>query len=255
MHTWNVSKRRVVAYIFWALVIALTMNAFRIHLATLKAAKAALLPARVVPYTVVLQEFQLQRDGTAVPSFKLTQAIRSDGSRSSEMTSSNPASPSSERILDFSSGKKMYILQHLQLKTSTFDAARNLSTHWLRDSGNSCLISGFQEKPDGEEVIGAYRVVKLTYGSTTQWFALDYGCALIKDRAEWPDGQMSEKRLVALIPGEPAPSMFDDPAGFEEVPFSRWMPPGAHTSDRDASSARDAYYESHRPPDATARPE
>ena len=141
MHTWNVSKRRVVAYIFWALVIALTMNAFRIHLATLKAAKAALLPARVVPYTVVLQEFQLQRDGTAVPSFKLTQAIRSDGSRSSEMTSNNPASPSSERILDFSSGKKMYILQHLQLKTSTFDAARNLKTHWLRDSGNSpCLI-------------------------------------------------------------------------------------------------------------------
>jgi hypothetical protein len=121
----------------------------------------------------------------------------------------------------------------------------------LRDSGNNCLISGLnpQEKPDGEDVIGGYRAVRLTYGSTTHWFALDYGCALIKDRAEWPDGQMSEKRLVALIPGEPGPSLFDDPAGFQEVPPSRWLPPGPGVS------GRDAYYESHRPPDAAPRPQ
>jgi hypothetical protein len=244
----NTFSKRVVRYIFWAMVIALAVNAFRIQLPTLKAAKAALLPAKVVPYTVVLQEFHLQRDGTAVPSFKLTQAIRGDGSRAMEMTSSNPASPSSERILDFSSGEKMYVMQHLRLKSTTFDPARNLSAHWLRDSGNNCLISGFEEKPDGEDVIQGYRVVKLTYRSINQWFALDYGCALIKDRAEWPDGQTSEKRLVALIPGEPAPSMFDDPAGFEEVPFSRWRSSDAHTS-----ALEDAYYQSHRPTDATPR--
>lgn len=246
MRTWNPFNGRVVAYIFWALVIALTVNAFRIHLPTLK---AAVLGAKVVPYTVVLQEFALQRDGTAVPNFKLTEAIRGDGSRAMEMTSSNPARPSSERISDFSSGKKMYIMQHLQVKTTTFDPAKNLAAQWLRDSGNNCLISGFQQKPGGEEVIEGYRAVKLTDGPTTQWLALDYGCALIKDRAEWPDGQMSEKRLVALIPGEPAPSMFDDPAGFQEVPPSRWLPPGTNIS------AQDAYYESHRPPDAAPRPQ
>jgi len=246
MRMWNSFNRRVVAYIFGALVIALTVNAFRIHLPALK---AAVLPAKVVPYTVVLQEFALQRDGIAVPSFKLTQAIRGDGSQAMEMTSSDPARPSSERILDFSSGKKMYIMQRQQLKTTTFDPPKNLPAHWLRDSGNNCLISGFQQKPDGEDVIGGYRAVKLTYGSTTQWFALDYGCALIKDRAEWPDGQMSEKRLVALIPGEPAPSLFDDPAGFQEGPPSRWLPPGA------SIGAQDAYYESHRPPDAAPRPQ
>src|SRR6266567_5117463 len=231
MRTWNAFSRPVVTYIFWGLVIALTVNAFRIHQPALK---AALLPAKVVPYTVVLQEFDLHRDGTTVPSFRLTEAIRGDGSRASEMTSSNPANPSAERILDFSSGKKMYIMQHQQLKTTTFDPARNVAADWLRDSGNNCLISGFQEKPEGEEVIEGHRAVKLTDGPTTHWFALDYGCALIKDRAEWPDGQMSEKTLVALIPGEPAPSLFDDPAGFQEVPFSRWVPPDAHTSARDA---------------------
>jgi hypothetical protein len=243
-------NRRVVAYILGALVIALTVNAFRIRLPTLK---AELLPAKVVPYTVVLEEFALQRDGSADPSLKLIQAIRGDGSRAWETTNTNPANPpSSERILDFSSGKKMYIFKmpDQQLKTTTFDPARNLATHWLRDPGSNCLISGFpDEKPDGEEVIAGYRAVKLTSGPTTQWFALDYGCALIKARAEWPDGQMSEKRLIALIPGEPAPSMFDDPAGFQEVPPSRWLPPQANLS------IEDAYYESHRPPDATARPE
>jgi len=246
-------KRAALAYVFLALLIALTVNAFRIHQPTLK---AALLPTKVVPYTVVLQEFHLQRDGTAVPSVKYTQAIRGDGSRAWETTNTNPANPpSSERILDFSSGKRMYIFNRpdQQLKTTTFDPARNPPAHWLRDAGNNCLISGFpDEKPDGEEVIEGHRAVKLNLDGSmtmTQWFALDYGCALIKDRAEWPDGQMSEKRLVALIPGEPAPSMFDDPAGFQEVPPSRWLPP-----DTVMNAHEDAYYESHRP-DATGRPE
>jgi hypothetical protein len=252
MSTWNPFNKRVVAYIFWALVIALTVNAFRIHQPTLK---AALLPTEVVPYTVVLQEFHLQRDGTAVPSVKYTYAIRGDGSRASEMTTSDPASPSSERILDFSSGKQMYIFSPQQLKSTTFDPARNRGVaHWLRDSGSNCLFPGLtpSESANGEDVINGYRSVKLIYGYTTQWYALDYGCALIKDRAEWPDGQISEKRLVALIPGEPAPSLFDDPAGFQEVPPSRWLASSVSTNARDAV---DAHYESHRPPDAAPRPQ
>ena len=236
--------------IFLAAVIGLAINAFRIHQPTLKAAP---LSGKVVPYTVVLQEFHLERDGTAVPSVKYAYAIRGDGSRANETTSSDPANPSSERILDFSSGKQMYIFRPLQVKTTTFDPAKYLAANWLRDSGNNCLISGFQEKPEGEEVIEGYRAVKLSYDeSITQWFALDYGCALIKDRAEWPDGQKSEKRLVALIPGEPAPSMFDDPAGFEEVPPSRWLSPSVGTS---ALNAVDAHYQSHRPPDAAPCPQ
>lgn len=242
MRTLDIFKNPIMRFIFCAVVIGSALSAVRIHQPTLKAAKAALLPAKVVPYTVVLQEFDTHRDGTTVPSFSLTEAIRGDGSRAMEMTSSDPASAYSERILDFSSGKKMYIFSPRQLKTTTFDPAKNVAAHWLRDSGNNCLISGFQEKPEGEEVIEGYRAVKLTSGPTTHWLALDYGCALIKDRAEWPDGQMSEQRLVALMPGEPAPSLFDDPAGFQEVPPSRWLPPEAK------SSAQDAYYESHRPP-------
>jgi len=243
-------NRQLVGYAIGALLTALTANAFLIHQRNLK---AALLPAKVVPYTVVLQEFHLQRDGAAAPVVRYTFAIRGDGSRAFEVTTSDPASPSSERILDFSSGKKMYIFHPEELKTTFFDPVKYKAATWLRDSGNNCLISGFQEKPEGEEVIDGYRIVKLThYGSITQWFALDYGCALIKDRAEWPDGQMSEKRLVALLPGEPSPSLFDDPAGLQEVPPSRSF---LRDADARARSGSDAYYESHRPPDAAPRPE
>jgi hypothetical protein len=145
----------------------------------------------------------------------------------------------------------MYVMQHQQLKTTTFDPAKNLAGHWLRDSGNNCLISGLPppRKPDGEDVINGYRAVKLNYGSTPHWFALDYGCALIKDRAEWPDGQMSEKRLVAFMPGEPSPSLFDDPAGFQEVR------PSPLFSDRPNATIEDAYYASHWPTDGVSRPQ
>jgi hypothetical protein len=247
MRTWF--NRRFVAYIFWAFVIALAVNAFRIHQPTLR---AALLPAKAVPYTVVLQEFWLHRDGTAVPSVKYTNAIRGDGSRAMELTSNIPASPGTQRILDFSSGKEMRIFYPQQLKSTMFDPAKLRAAYWLRVSGNNCLIPGYlSEKPDGEEVINGYRTIKLINGFETQWFALDYGCALIKGRAEWPDGQVSEKRLVALVPGEPAPSIFDDPAGVQEAPPSRWLPPDA---DAGARSRFDAYYESHRPPDAAPQP-
>lgn len=232
--------------IFLAAVIGLALNPIRIHQPTLK---AALLPAGVVPYTVALQDFSLRPSGAVLPSFELIEAVRGDGSRASEMTSSNPASAFSERILDFSSGKKMYIMQHLRLKSTTFDLARAIPSHWLADQRNGCLFSGssLQQESLGEELVEGYRTAKVSYGVMTAWLALDYGCAMIKDRAEWPDGQTSEKRLIALIPGEPSASMFDDPAGFQEVPPSRLF--AVPNADK-----LDAYYESHRLPDGIPNP-
>lgn len=46
MATMNRYNKRVAAYVFWAFVILLTVNAFRLHQSTLK---AALLPSKVVP--------------------------------------------------------------------------------------------------------------------------------------------------------------------------------------------------------------
>jgi hypothetical protein len=54
------------------------------------------------------------------------------------------------------------------------------------------------------------------------------------------NGESSEKRMVSLSLGEPSPSLFDDPAGFEEVPPSQLFP---HCK----LDTLDEYYYSHRP--------
>src|ERR1700732_2291358 len=110
----------------------------------------------------------------------------------------------------YSSGKKAYIMELKHQKSTTFDPGRS-SVNSLADPNNNCSVSGSDLKQQvvGEEVINGYRTVEITSGPITQWLALDYGCAVVKDRAEWGDGQVSEKKLIALIPGEPSASLFD----------------------------------------------
>jgi hypothetical protein len=241
MNLSGVFTRRASGYVFWAVVVGAALNGAYIHRSQLKAAVRP--PGKPIPYTVILQDYVLQTDGSASPTFRFTWALRGDGSRVMEGTNSDPKKPFSQRILYFASGKAMTVMEHERRKSTTFDPVRNAPARRVPDPNNNCLVSGQEgERVAGEEVIGGYRTVKLTAGPATQWLALDYGCALIKDRAEWGDGQVSEKRLVALIPGEPSPALFDDPVGFEEVTTSKLFP-GEPNSD-----GIDAYYNSHRPP-------
>ena len=72
----------------------------------------------------------------------------------------------------------------------------------------------------GEETIAGYRTAKIVSNVITAWYALDYGCALVKDRWGFTTGEVSEKELVALIPGEPDGALFAVPADAREVPPS-----------------------------------
>lgn len=219
---------------FWLAVAGLTLNSIRLYQPSFAATP------KVVPYTVILQDSSINSDGTTRPTVKLTIAVRKDGSRVMEMTDLTAAK--SQRIVDFASGKKLYVMEEQHRKSTTFDSERNMPAHWLPDPHNSCLLSrtSVEQQVDSEESVAGYRTAKLTSGQTIQWLALDYGCALVKDRADWGDGQVSEKKLIALIPGEPAASLFEEPAGFDEVPPSQMFPgPNASTAD--------SYYHSHRP--------
>jgi len=193
-------------------------------------------------YTVVLQEYLTPANGSAVPTMRMTIAVRGDGSRVMDSTSTNdPEKPFSERIVNFSSGEEMYVFENARRTSTTFDPTRT-PTRWLPDPRNNCLVQGSEAQQFvGEEVVNGYRTAKLTTGPMTQWVALDYGCAAVKDRADWGNGESSEKRMVSLTLGEPSPSLFDEPAGFEEVPPSQLFP---HSE----LDTQDKYYYSHRPP-------
>jgi hypothetical protein len=218
---------------FWLAVLVLTANGVRISRVKLK---AALLPTRIILHTVILQDYTFQ-DGLRVPAGRFVYAVRSDGSRVIEATGS-------QRILDFASGKRQTVIENRRLKTTTFDPDMAKGMPWLPDPNKNCNIPG----PDsqhvaGTEMVDGYRTIRVNNGPTTQWLSLDYGCALIRDRADWGNGQGSEKILIALIAGEPSPVLFEDPAGYEEVPPSQRAPgiPGIETSD--------AYCYTHRPQD------
>jgi hypothetical protein len=233
-----IAKERLLSYLYWIVVVALAVVATPEFYDYVKAADN-----EVVPYTVALQEYQLLPNGTANPTSMVTYATRSDGSRAIEASSLNTQEGRSvaERILTFSSGKTSYIFENKRQKSTTLDPSRN-SKASLPNLGNHCQSPGMQpqQKVAGFEQVGQYRASKVIIGPLTLWFALDYGCALVKERDEWSDGQVSEKKLVSLLAGEPSATLFDDPSGFQEVPPSTLFP-GA------MSRELDSYYYSHRP--------
>jgi hypothetical protein len=71
-----------------------------------------------------------------------------------------------------------------------------------------------------EQVLG-YRAAKIATGGSVSWFALDQACAVVKERWEFQDGAVSEKRVVAIIPGEPSAALFDVPRQYQEVPLDK----------------------------------
>ena len=227
--------RRTFNYVFWFLVAGLVLSAAYTRRPHVRAALQS--QPKPISYTVILQDYSQNAQASNASTYRITYAVRGDGSGVIEATSTEPGKSFSERIINFVSGKQMYIMEHDRRKSTTFNPNHKRQ---LPDPLNNCLVPGSEtQQIAGEEKIDGYRAVRLAAGPATHWLALDYGCALIRDRAEWPDGQVSEKRLIALIPGEPSPMLFDDPATFEEVSPSRLFP----------ESRDDAYYYSHRPKD------
>ena len=237
------SNQKILVCVSGVLLLALAVESARVFRSPSSVGAQTTEPTA---YTAVLQDYAVGRDGSMTPTQRYTYAVRGDGSRVLFVTSSSPQEPSSERIIDFSSGKKMYVLEHKQLKSTTFDPAGNKSTHWLRDPHNNCLIAGFDEEVAGQEVVNGYRTMKLINksgeGTMTNWLAIDQGCALVKDKAEFRGGEASEKKLVELRVGEPSPILFEDPAGYEEVPPSRMFFALPN------STAVDEHYYAHRRP-------
>ena len=231
----RMSVKKAIGFAFWILVVGLVLNAARVHQSTVR---AAILPTKPFPYTVTLQEYSVEPDGTATPTGRVTIAVRADGSRVIDTAAANDPGGFAERILSFSSGRKTYIFENKRQKSTTFAPDRYVSSHWLADPHNDCLVAGESgQEIGGIETVSGYRAVKLTGAGVTRWLAIDYGCALIKGRVELGDGLAAEKRLVVLVAGEPSASLFDEPAGFQEVPPSVIF----------STSAHDGYYYAHKP--------
>jgi len=225
------------------LIIALSVNAVR--LALLRRVHATPIVSGV-PYTSILRQVGTGRGGQW--SVDETQALRSDGSTSMKLVGPvDHGVTRNLRILSFASGLRVRI-KDLQEKKSTTQSAGPPA---LRDPNSSCLFPSnqFGETVGGEEMISGYRAVKVFSPDHTSWYAVDYGCALIKESWAWETGDKDEKTLIALVPGEPDPTLFYIPASYEEVPPSKLVESTAAAVpiNKDREKEVDERYYSRRP--------
>lgn len=224
--------QRALRFVYWFLVIVLVARAVPRVLQSVKAANPV-----IKPYTVTLEEYLEKQDGSAEPGTRITIAVRSDGSRVIVAGGKTPSEENfEERILTLSSGKVSYIFEHMKQKSTTVDSSRRPI---VQSAETNCELPGVAQRIEAIENVGPYRAVRISIGPITQWFALDHGCALVKEVDDWGSSGKGEKKLVSLVPGEPTASLFHEPAEFEEVPPSVLFP--------DAPRAVDAYYFGHRP--------
>lgn len=172
-----------------------------------------------IPYTTTLRETAHGPDGTVTQGPEYTWAIRSDGSRLLQVIGKVP-----QRTLNYSSGLQVDTNDQTFTKSSMNRPDASVA-ELQRDPDSKCLnsmtgqpiFSPPEEVFLGEENIDGYRTARITSGTITSWHALDYGCALVKQRWEFGGAEVSEQELVALVGGEPDPRMFDVAAHYREV--------------------------------------
>jgi hypothetical protein len=195
---------------------------------------------RPIPYTVTLRETVRGPDGTTTVGLEHTYAVRSDGSRMMRLRGKGL-----QRVNYLASGFQVDTNDQTNTKSSIKKQYKPLAS--LRDPSSMCVnsLAGTpiffppKEAFVGEETIAGYRTAKIIDGIITSWHALDYGCAPVKERWQFSATEVSEKELVALVTGEPDPSLFDVPAHYREVlPSERLLGPNKEAPGCDENSRK-----------------
>lgn len=226
---------------FWLVLVVAILAANAVRLAIPQARAQAV---SIVPYTVVLAETITSPSGRRSPGPPQTWAARSDGAIA--MIHDLPSYGS--RQIHFPDGLRVLINSVGHVKSST---RRSTAYSSARDPQTNCTTRMTGEAlDDGNgravvERVAGYRAARIQNGATTTlWFALDYGCALIKQRMDFGTDGFSELELMSLTPGEPNPGLFDVPVDYAEGPPSSF--PAARPSSRcigDCETSRRAHFE------------
>ena len=236
------NRTRILRWLFVVIVLAVAAQAGRLLHSQVKnlgprAVSAA--DRRPIPYTVTLRETVRGPNGTTT-GLEHTYAVRSDGSRMMRLRGKGL-----QRVIYLASGFQVDTNDQTNTKSSIKKQYKPLAS--LRDPSSMCVnsLAGTpiffppKEAFVGEETIAGYRTAKIIDGIITSWHALDYGCAPVKERWQFSATEVSEKELVALVAGEPDPSLFDVPAHYREVlPSERLLGPNKEAPGCDEKSRK-----------------
>lgn len=189
-------------------------------------------PHAIHPVTVVLQETLTKADGKQVVGGKYTKAVRSDGSHVQINEILNPGSPApaAQRTVTLASGLRSIIDEIRGTKMTERMEVGDLTGRY-KDPASQCLrpLSGGSGPTigepavlTGEELIEGYRVYVISVRNLTYWLAPELGCATLRIRTRYGDGEVSNQHAVKIAPGEPDGALFAIPADYREVPPSQF---------------------------------
>lgn len=195
--------------------------------------------AAPTPYTVILRESAVDANGKNELVHRYTFATRADGG--SVFMLEGPLGSGAGRAtrnIQLPSGVEVKVNDQLKRKSTL-----RIGVVRRRMPADRCVITGSEEQFGGFEDVAGQRAAKVTRGSRESWYAIDSGCALVRERMAWKEGGVSEKTLVSLTPGEPDARLFEVDA-YEEVPPSRLFQAADHRpgEDRRYQKWDEAYY-------------
>jgi len=200
-----------------------------------------------VPFTATLDQTIFYANGESKHVNTVLYAVRSDGAMVARQTTAfGSKNPEVFRTIFLPTGTA---IQSRDL-AGVVSSGRGGAALPLRAPAQLCVLNQFGESYSGTEMVDGHKAAKVTRGRDTSWHALEYGCAPVKHHTDWGNGSFNEKKLVALVKGEPDPALFHVVSAAKEVPPSQWHSPnGAPVpdSERDLMKKLDDNYRREKP--------
>ena len=227
--------RSTATALLYVSIAALAISAVRMGLQQVEAHGQPVTPLAsgraVVPYTVVLSELMIGKNGRKTAGPNQTWALRSDGAVATKIDEGELGS----RVVVLPDGTRIEVSDSKRVKSTTF---KPHDRSWVRDPIQYCAPLPHRADPTQPptsappiEMIQGYRAVRVVQDNRTTWFALDVGCATLKREIKFDDGTSTNIQLVSLIPGEPSMALFTAPDDYREGPPSEFAgPPSANCS-------------------------
>ena len=208
--------RRAAQATMYIVIVVLAANAGPIAVHNLRVQAPSHVPPGtvVVPYTVVLSEVVVGASGKKLTGPSQTWALRSDGATVLKIGEGDKAT----RLVSYPDGTRVEVSDHMRAKR-TLSKLDDPPSH--RDPQKMCATPiaspNRRESSPTMDTVQGHRAARISRGTSTNWYALDAGCALLKRTLGFEAGGASHLELVSLIPGEPSAALFAAPADYREA--------------------------------------
>lgn len=190
-------------------------------------------PVQTVARTVIRRE-EFRQSGDLHIVGKHVEAVMENGAYAEVRSAFDPGTGREirqQRVVHYADGRKVIFQDALRTKTTFFKTPGVQNAHFaarLRDPNSDCLrtLDGFDTtRNPGHALIGneqmgdlmTIHVRSVSDKTLDLWYAPKLGCEVVKQVVSINPGMQSVQSLESYKLGEPDPTLFAEPDGYQEV--------------------------------------